>query len=355
MIWKGRDRKTFFILGAGATRGAFTHALLNRKRIRAPLNSDFFKVVETFVRAQKNHGGFRARYERIRKVFKDEFPTRGRWPIGMEEAFSLLYVSKDFPEIYRAPQGRHRQAGSRREIEDFLRLTFAILTVIESKVATDTLYDRLVANVGPQDCIMTLNYDTMLDSALVRSGWNPARGYDIGGASSKIEWRMKKPAAVARLRDVKLLKLHGSLNWYVRASYDELSAVFQKKPSKIVISQLPRTNETQRFIRQIVPPIYGKFFGHSHWQRLWDTAHKELVSAELVVVIGCSLVDTDFHLHGMIGHAIAVRKKHRRMLDAAIVVNGTTVRRKWLRLLKGSFLTKEQFRRFSGFAEAYLD
>ena len=355
MIWKGQDRKTFFILGAGATRGAFSHALLNRKRIRAPLNSDFFKVVETFVRAQENHGAFRARYERIRRVFRDEFPTRGRWPIGMEEAFSLLYVSKDFPEIYRAAQGRQRQAGSRKEIEDFLRLTFAILTVIESKAATDTLYDRLVLNVGPEDCMVTLNYDTMLDSALVRSGWNPARGYDIGGASGKIEWRMRKPADVVRLRNVRLLKLHGSLNWYVRASYEELSAVFQKKPSKIVISQLPRTNETQGFIRQIVPPIYGKFFGHSHWQRLWDTAHKELVSAQLLVVIGCSLVDTDFHLNGMIGHAIAVRKRHRRKLEGVIVVNGTTVRRKWLRLLKGSFLKTESFRRFAGFADAYLN
>jgi hypothetical protein len=354
MIWKGRDRKTLFILGAGATRGAFSHALLNRKRIRAPLNGDFFNVVETFVRAQRDRGGVQARYQRVRQVFRSEFPTRGRWPIGMEEAFSLLYVSKDFPEIYRAPQGRHRQAGSRKEIEDFLRLTFAILTVIESKAASDSLYDRLVANLGPEDCIVTLNYDTMLDSALVRSGWNPEKGYGIGGTSGKIKWRMPKPSTEARLRDVKLLKLHGSLNWYVRASYDQLDSVFRKKPTKIVISQSPRTNETHGFIRQIVPPIYGKFFSHSHWQRLWHLAHKELVNAELLVVIGCSLVDTDFHLNGMIGHAVAVRKKHQRKFDAVVIVNGTTVRRKWLRLLKGSFSAKEKFRRFSGFAETHL-
>jgi hypothetical protein len=354
MIWKGRDRKTLFILGAGATRGAFPHVVLNGKRIRAPLNSDFFKVVETFIRARNDHGGFRARYERIRRVFRDEFPTRGLWPIGMEEAFSLLYVSKDFPEIYGARQGRRRKAGSRKEIEDFLRLTFAILTSIEAKATTNTLYGRLVDNLGPDDCIVTLNYDTMLDSSLIRSGWDPAKGYSLVGGSNKIKWQMRKPATAARLQNVKLLKLHGSLNWYVRASFDELSGVFQKKPSKVVISKLPRTNETHGMIRQIVPPMYGKFFGHNHWQQLWDTAHSELMTADLLVVIGCSLIDTDFHLNGMIGHGIAVRKKHRRKFDGVIVVNGTTVRRKWLRLLRGSFSRREEFRRFSGFAEAYL-
>ncbi len=354
MIWKGKDRKTVFILGAGATRGALSHVVVNRKRLRPPLNRDFFSVVETFVRANPDKDGFRTRYERIRQAFQDEFPTRGRWPIGMEEAFSLLYVSKDFPEIYGTGQGRRRQAGSRIEIEDFLRLTFAILATIEANSKSKTLYDGLVSKLGPEDCLITLNYDTLLDSALVRSGWDPNMGYGLRGGARKVRWRMEKPPSSAQLRDVRLLKLHGSLNWYVRGSFRDLSAVFQKKPSEVLIAERPRTNETNGFIRQIVPPIYGKFFGHDHWQVLWDNAHKSLVEAEIVIVIGCSLIDSDFHLNGMIGHAVAVRKRRRNGLKAVIIVNQTKTRRKWLRLLKGSFAEKEEFKTFAAFAKQHL-
>ena len=150
VIWKGTARKTVFLLGAGATRGAFPHVRVNGKKIRAPLNLDFFTIAESFVRAHGTDGGFAKRYHRIRKVFRDEFPTRGRWPIPMEEAFSLLYVSKDFPEIYVPSRGRHRQPGSRREIEDFLRLTFGILSAIEARVDHENLYARLVSHLQTQ-------------------------------------------------------------------------------------------------------------------------------------------------------------------------------------------------------------
>ena len=135
--------------------------------------------------AHGNSGGFVTRYERIRKVFRDEFPTRGRWPIPMEEAFSLLYVSKDFPEIYVPSRGRHRKPGSRREIEDFLRLTFGILSAIEARVDHTNLYARLVSHLGAGETILTLNYDTLLDSALVDAGWNPVKGYGLMGGSGK--------------------------------------------------------------------------------------------------------------------------------------------------------------------------
>lgn len=353
MIWQGTDRRTVFILGAGATRGALLHVLINGKRIQAPLNGDFFKVAERFVTATQGDG-FRTRYQRIRNVFKHEFPTRGRWPITMEEAFSLLYVSKDFPEIYGSRRGRRRRAGSRKEIEDFLRLTFGILTAIESKASAKTLYDRLVCRLGPNDALVTVNYDTLLDYALVRAGWNPAVGYGLSGGANKIKWRMPKPPQSMHLSHVKLLKLHGSLNWYVRGSFDHLARVFDAKPTKVLITSRPRTNENKGFIRQIVPPIYGKFFGHSHWRDLWAKAYEQLSEADVLVVIGCSLVDTDFHLVGMLSKVVIGRKKAKRPFRAVIIVNGTKVRRKWLRLLRGCVVARREYPRFLHFAKALL-
>jgi len=103
VIWKGISRRTVFILGAGATRGAFSHVRVNGKKVVAPLNWDFFNIAKSFVKAQVNDG-FRDRYYRIRKVFQEEFPTRGRWPIPMEVAFSLLYVSKDLINRSSSPE-----------------------------------------------------------------------------------------------------------------------------------------------------------------------------------------------------------------------------------------------------------
>ena len=120
-----KEFKTVFILGAGATRGAISHVNLNRKRIKPPLNADFFKVAETYVRAKGKGSLDGSRLARLKRVFKEEIPIRGL--PTMEEAFSLLYIAKDFPEIYKKGPGKKPTAGSRKEIEDFLYLTFDIL------------------------------------------------------------------------------------------------------------------------------------------------------------------------------------------------------------------------------------
>lgn len=291
-----------------------------------------------------------SRYARLKKTLQEEFPTFGKWPLPMETAFSLLYVSKDFPEIYAKGAGRRRKAGARAEISDFLLLTFGVLTEIASRAKIDNLYSSLTRHLESSDRVITLNYDTVLDSALVRSGWLPGKGYCIVGGDSKIIWGAKKPAVSKRLSGVELLKLHGSLNWLVRGSYKNLAHVFESKPTRIVIES--RRNERSGFIRQIIPPIYGKFFKHDHWQKLWDRAHEAIVQAEVIVVIGCSLVRTDFHLTGMLGHAVGERKRRGRRFDFEILVDNVKTRRKWHELLKGDVVSRQGYRSFAKFVVA---
>jgi hypothetical protein len=347
MIWAGKSRKTVFVLGAGATRGAVPHVLANRKRIKPPLNRDFFNVVEKFASADGKDQRTRKRYFRLRKVLESEFP--GKWPLPMETAFSLLYVSKDFPEIYAAGAGRRRQPGSRREIEDFLRLTFGVLGAIEAGASPQNLYSELVRYLESHDTIITLNYDTVLDQALIRSGWPPGKGYCLIGGENKIVPRKSRVPPSPDLAGTKLLKLHGSMNWLVKGSYKKVHRVFDKKPSQVLIYKSPSKNEKSGFIRQIIPPIYGKFFSHYHWQSLWGHAYKSIIGAEVIVVIGCSLVDTDFHLSGMFGHAIRERKRNGHQFDCAILVDKVGIRRKWQKLLKGNITKKVPYRSFAKF------
>lgn len=316
------------------------------------MNGDFFHVLRTYARACGETGRTSKRYHRLEKTMKEDFPTRGKWPLPMETAFSLLYVSKDFPEIYSRGAGRRRKAGTRAEIEDFLRLTIGVLNAIESEAKQQTLYSQLVDRLDPSDAIITLNYDTLLDQALIQSGWPPDRGYCLIGGANKVAWRIRRPSSSRRLSDVKLLKLHGSLNWFVRGSYKRIQRVFDAKPTRVVIYKKPNTNERAHFIRQIIPPIYGKFFGHAHWQGLWNRAYKELTTAEVIVVIGCSLVDTDFHLSGMLGHAISQRKRLNNKFAYGILVDRTKVRRKWKRVLKGNLTNGVEYKGFAQFTKA---
>lgn len=347
MYWQGKSRKTVFILGAGATRGAVRHVPVNLKRIKPPLNRDFFNILETLAKAERR---IASRFNKLRAALERDFPTRGQWPMPMETAFSLLYISKDFPEIFSGSAGRHRGAGSRTEIEDFLRLTFVLLNTVAALARKNNLYVKLVSALEPEDVIITLNYDTVLDAALLSEGWNPTTGYCLIGGPQKYKWKMAKPALAPLLTDVKLLKLHGSLNWHVRGNYKDIYKVFEAKPSRVVLTDSPGVNESSGYIRQIIPPIYGKFFQHSHWQHLWHTAYDSVVNAEAIVIVGCSLVDTDFHLTGILSRAMKEKKHKNKTFSLCILVDRLKIRKKWRRLLKGRIGTPKTFKGFDGFS-----
>jgi hypothetical protein len=343
MNFNGREFKTAFILGCGATRGALPHVIFKRKRIKPPLNADFFKVAETYARACGPSSPEAKRVKRLKYIFSENLHV-DRKSLTMETAFSLLFMAKDFPEIYSAGRGRRRMPGDRPEIEDFLRLTSDILTLIDRDGNGDTEYDALAAVLRPHDIVISLNYDTLLDSALVRRGWNPKQGYGIIGTSDKFKWRPK--ISDPNLCNVRLLKLHGSLNWFVPGSFSNLSTIFFKKPTSI---EKPRMNERRGLVRQIIPPIYGKFFDHDHWRNLWATAYSALLEVDVLVVIGCSLIETDFHLRALIGRVAQLRKGTNKQLREVFLVDQTKVRRRWEHALKGSFKRHTDYKTFSQF------
>jgi hypothetical protein len=349
MIWAGHDRRTVFILGAGATRGALGHVTINRKRIKPPLNGDFFRVAKTFVSAHAESSGLRGRYTKLRKALKDEFKLKG--DPQMEEAFSLLYVSKDFPGVFGSGRGRRPQPGTRKEISDFLTITFGMLAALDGTKSRVALYDQLAGSLGSRDAVITLNYDTTLDSALVRAGWDPRAGYGLLGGKNKVKWHVSRANLSPHLSGVRLLKLHGSVNWFVRGSYGRLSQVFDKKPAVVT---KPRRNERAGHIRQIVPPIFGKFFSHKHWGKLWLQAFADLCEADLVVVIGCSLVPSDFHLRALVQRAATVRKKSGSQFHRGIFVDKAKVRRRWQKALSGAVNQVEAFSNFASFSKRHL-
>jgi len=343
MEFNSRPFRTAFILGCGATRGALPHIVFRRKRLKPPLNADFFKVAETYARACGLASPEAKRVERLERVFREHLPVK-RDALTMETAFSLLFMAKDFPEIYSAARGRRRIPGDKQEIEDFLRLTSDILTLIDRDGNRRTEYDALAEVLQSQDVVISLNYDTLLDSALVRRGWDPKQGYGMLGGTDKFRWKPRK--INPNLTGVRLLKLHGSLNWFVGGSFSNLSAVFNKKPNYV---GCPRMNDLSGHVRQIIPPIYGKFFEHAHWRKLWLDAYTALREAEVLVVVGCSLIDTDFHLRALVGRVAEWRKRDCTPLKRLFLVDRVKVRRRWETALKGTFRRRTDYKTFAEF------
>jgi hypothetical protein len=124
--------------------------------------------------------------------------------------------------------------------------------------------------------------------------------------------------------------------------------VFSNKPVKVT---QPRENEMTDHIRQIVPPIFGKIFEHDHWRSLWNTAFESLCDADALVVVGSSLIDTDFHLRALITRVVRTRTEKFHFV---VVVDRTVVRRKWLSVLRGSYLKSIQYNRFEKFLQSEL-
>jgi hypothetical protein len=96
--------------------------------------------------------------------------------------------------------------------------TLFLFTHILNEIANGPIYGdyaRLVKSLGPDDTLVTFNWDTLLDRALFEfSDWTPDDGYMIQFNSIYDEaWRPPEPPrAHARY----LLKLHGSTNWLTR-------------------------------------------------------------------------------------------------------------------------------------------
>lgn len=316
--------KTTIFLGAGATRGAVKGFQGGGVRISPPLNSDFLSIIKKFVSNQKDNS-LNIRLDRLVNFLHDEIGiTKNRKPSpSMEEIFSLLYSSKDFPEIYKKRRGATPK--SFVQVDDFLILATRIFKEIENSSKSrksKNLYDKLANYLENGDSIITINYDTLMDSALLKHGWDARSGYGLNNPSSKKFIGFSKSKKKTPGLSVELFKLHGSFNWFIKKGKDEnLGVLFTKKPSLIYNPGNNRWNEKTNYLRQIIPPIYGKFFSHDFWQVLWKKAFESLLSCEYLVVIGCSLIPTDFHLNALFGRVKAIRKMQKRPFKKVIVID----------------------------------
>jgi hypothetical protein len=279
---------TVFVLGAG-----FTKAFI----AKAPLLVDKYDVRGWLGSLGK---GLSSHAER---VLESELKSRTGGRVNLERLMTRLSG--------RMPYDR-RLVGESELPLMLEKLTDGFLVLLNKAMdATPRNEDLLVLERFARHCVrektdcITFNYDDLLDKTLwllnpVRGkdhGWNPDRGY--GFACRPSHSVLHTPVGLNGPTDMSLLKLHGSINWYVPLGHPspfEVDAIRHHsawaQEIDVWFREAAPYLETKPFI---VPPVLTKseLAQHPVLYFLWTRAFESLLNAERVVFIGYSLPLTD--------------------------------------------------------------
>lgn len=176
---------------------------------------------------------------------------------------------------------------------------------VTSEIVAPPVYRRFAecisASIGHSTTVITFNYDVALDVALAKSDLEISYGFEDPGTSFG--------------RVVKLLKLHGSINWGLTAEQSKRKIVFCP-PSELTANLRPSrptsavslnlTNRLKQLIRAdiedlplLVPPGLYKADYQGSLTDVWKSAAHALNRADEIFVFGYSLPETDFFFQNL--------------------------------------------------------
>lgn len=184
---------------------------------------------------------------------------------------------------------------------DLIGLVANVLRVDPNQIKSSKHYSLIqnwISNLNSRgDSIITFNYDLILEQVLSELKWNPLTGYCMDfympGLDRLIPW--VEPKA----NQLKLLKLHGSLNWQMEK--DALYDVSDKRIYLSVKDVGSYWNESYQgyykekysYYPYIIPPLIGKKYENKSIQRLWHISRSFLENAKRIFLIGYSLPESD--------------------------------------------------------------
>ncbi|HEY9857374.1 MAG TPA: SIR2 family protein [Stenomitos sp.] len=268
-------RKAVYFFGAGASAA---------ESPVAPTNTNLLK------------GGLSRRqgkYQTLQRFLTDWGFSDFQFLPSIEELLSILdnCLSKGEP------------IGQRWSISDLTRCREELVTCIYDVIG-DTLdsrsngsseqglYEQLIRQLPGEDVsLISLNYDLLLDTALHRSGRTPNYSLDFLDFAGEPGHETVVGPHPAR-GDIKLFKLHGSINWgYCPSCYTTVFTRDQKISHEQVC---PTCNGLLTAL--IVPPTPMKVPPSPFLSALWKKAEWELSQAKEIVFIGYSLSDADANI-----------------------------------------------------------
>jgi hypothetical protein len=289
--------KTVFILGAGAS-----------VESGAPLMNNFLDTAQDLLNRgsfDKNPNERHSIFEIFQLISKLE-SIHSRAPIDLnniESLFGLIEMGNIIGKI-----GHIDDSEKIKYYRDSL-ITLITRTLEESmefkinneKYTTSSSYTSFCDyvksyNKNNKSSIITFNYDLGVDIGLQ---------HQFGA----LNYCLKKD-----LNDsIKLLKLHGSINWINREEGIDIiksNVNYNNNENYIRISN--RKNLTD--VPVIVPPTWNKSQYHGELSNVWNSAAIELNSADNLVIIGFSIPETDTFFKYLLGLGLMNGQRIREII-----------------------------------------
>jgi hypothetical protein len=343
------------ILGAGTNR-----SLQDENGMRPPLARDLF--IQALANPRLTEERMLARmgvvFDYIARFWHLSIEQLRERDFDLEECYTLLHLQRE--EALASKD--ERQLLELRKVEYQLSFYFArCLAQFDHVYFGDGPFRYLADQILEKKfAVLTFNYDTLLERALESaSGLKiPQSGRSIDGTLSEDDlvdshFKWNRPCAYGiefdyvqlhragtvdiasggefyrrnGLYSPPLLKLHGSLNWFIYSGTmivegaDALRNA--EREGKTIIrehyydSLLPPQDNLEYLAPLIITPVLNKpGLRHPLISKIWDLARRELGECRKLVIVGYSFPTTDFHVRRLFREVFADHS-----LDELIVVN----------------------------------
>jgi hypothetical protein len=192
----------------------------------------------------------------------------------------------------------------------------------------------------PALTILTFNHDLVVENELMKRSrlkerWCVPDGYGTFGSRLQVTNPTGGRSALMRVHtgadcdhsdSIKLLKLHGSLNWYVRLRTKKppISVLLGETATRAGMTSRRQIAAQVTFTRAgrgrtqwttwpvIVPPVYGKQMAITGFLAdVWRDASDAVAAADRLVIVGYSLPPTDVEAEKMFQRALLQNRELR--------------------------------------------
>lgn len=282
------------LLGAGATRGG-----LQKKPIPPPVDADFFEIAGQI----KGHGTPKL----AGSVLKDVWGLYARVAgVGLEDYYRDVETRESISSFAKTVNQPKNWKKRREILEELIRRVIIHATCEPDgnrhlrPIKSDP-HSRILASLTNGDTILTFNYDALIEESFGHgSVWTPRGGYGDGVHGITAHWCKKwfadREISSGRKSKIRLLKLHGSINW---TTY---------KTGRVKLKDRPFVVRAGRFEKvSILPPGWNKKINIHPYKLLWKEARLRLEQCKTLIIIGYSLPEADLLAKALFSEVVRSR------------------------------------------------
>lgn len=307
-----------FILGAGCSRN-YSEGVTQISGLKPPLDRDFFKMAKKVITSNPGYSWIYSIDHLTRDIesfygvkYDNELEVLDDSRLSLETVFTLFQMRDALFESNFTQFGVNRSLGtSERRISMLIQLI--AMTIDEAlRGPICRKHQRLSQLLEKNDYVINFNYDILMDLALRKNETFNDQSYLLN--FHKIydgeEWVTPEQS----LPDIKMAKLHGSLNWLRCSHCNSLLLLRNQKVgdwynSLPSVEKCPKCNYgLQSSERMLIPPLLIKNYADPNIRYLWNESIHNLRLSNELVFIGYSLPPTDFATETLFRVALSNRQ-----------------------------------------------